>query len=262
MVGKWMAVCMLMAGLCGCARKAADGKELRVGMDLGYPPFEMLDAAGNPDGVSVRMAEQLAKHVGQPLKIVPMDFSGLIPALQTGHIDVILSSMTANEERAKSIDFSEPYAFTGLAMLVAKDSSLRGVDDLKRDGTVVAVKAATTGEMWATKNLPGAKRVVFEDAAACVMEVAAGRAQAFLYDQLSIFRHAKENPETTRALLQPFVEEQWAIGVAKGNRPMRDTVNGFLTEFRTRNGFSELGERYLGAEKKFLEEQGVPFLLR
>lgn len=235
---------------------------LRIGMDLSYPPFEMQDKAGDPDGVSVRMAEELARHLGRPLRIVPMDFSGLIPALKTGNIDLILSSMTATEERAKSIDFSSPYAFTGLALLVGRDSKLCSVEDLKLPGRSITAKAGTTGETWAIRNLPDAKRVVFEDQTACVLEVAQGRADAFIYDQLSIFRYAAENRETTRGLLSPFVEESWAIAAAKGNVALLEQVNDFLADFRARDGFGELGERYLKDEKKFLEEAGIPFLLR
>jgi membrane-bound lytic murein transglycosylase MltF len=77
------------------------------------------------------LAEALAAHLGRPLKIVPMEFSGLIPALKTGNIDLILSSMTATDERRKSIDFSNPYAFTGLALLVRKDSEIQSIEDLK-----------------------------------------------------------------------------------------------------------------------------------
>ena len=112
----------LALGGCGRRRAAgATGGALRVGMDLRYPPFEMQDKAGRPDGVSVRLAEALAADLGRPLAIVPMDFSGLIPALKTGNIDLIISSMTATDERRQSIAFSEPYAFTGLALLVRKD---------------------------------------------------------------------------------------------------------------------------------------------
>ena len=189
---------------------------LRVGMDLSYPPFEMQDKAGNPDGVGVRLAEALAAHLGRPLKIVPMEFSGLIPALKTGNIDLILSSMTATDERRQSIDFSNPYAFTGLALLVRKDSDILSIEDLKKPGRSITAKAATTGESWAIKNLPEAKRVVFEDQTACVLEVAQGRADAFIYDQLSIYQYSQENKETTRGLLKPFVEESWALGIAKG----------------------------------------------
>jgi polar amino acid transport system substrate-binding protein len=249
----------------GCGRDPA-GKSgqpvLRVGMDLSYPPFEMQDASGRPDGVSVRMAEALAAALDRPLQIVPMDFSGLIPALKTGHIDLVLSSMTANDERRQSIDFSQPYAFTGLALLVRKDSDLKSADDLRAGQRTVAVKAATTGEAWARKNLPDAGIVVFEDPAACVLEVVQGRADAFIYDQLSIFRYARENPDTTRGLLQPFVEEAWAIGIAKGNDRLRTSVDAFLDTFRAGGGFSRLGDQYLKEEKAFLEGAGIPFILR
>lgn len=231
-------------------------------MDLTYPPFEMQDKSGNPDGVGVKLAEALAKDLGRPLKIVPMEFSGLIPALKTGNIDLILSSMTATDERRKSIDFSEPYAFTGLALLVRKDSPVQSIDDLKKSGKVITAKASTTGETWAIENMPAAKRVVFEDQTACVLEVAQGRADAFIYDQLSIYQYARENPETTRGLLKPFVEESWALGIAKGNEDLRLKVNAFIEKFRKQDGFSKLGEIYLKDEKKFLEAQGIPFIIR
>lgn len=231
-------------------------------MELSYPPFEMQDKAGNPDGVGVKLAEALAKHLGRPLKIVPMDFSGLIPALKTNNIDLILSSMTATDERRSSIDFSNPYAFTGLALLVKKDSDVQSVEDLKKPGRTITAKATTTGEGWAIRNLPTAKRVVFENQTACVLEVVQGRADAFIYDQLSIYQYARENPDTTRGLLKPFVEESWAIGVTKENKVLLGDVNAFLDEFRKDGGFAKLGDQYLKDEKRFLEDAGIPFILR
>jgi polar amino acid transport system substrate-binding protein len=259
------AACLPAFAVGACGGKSGSrgsGAVLRVGMDLSYPPFEMQDKAGNPDGVGVKLAEALAAHLGRPLKIVPMEFSGLIPALKTGNIDLILSSMTATDERRKSIDFSNPYAFTGLALLVRRDSEIQSIEDLKKLGRTITAKAATTGETWAIKNLPNAKRVVFEDQSACVREVADGRADAFIYDQLSIYKYAEENKASTRGLLKPFVEESWALGIAKGNETLRGQVNGFLDEFRKQDGFAKLGDQYLKDEKKFLEAAGVPFILR
>jgi polar amino acid transport system substrate-binding protein len=258
-----LAACGLF--LTGCTEKSkqsGEGAVLRVGMDLSYPPFEMQDKAGNPDGVGVRLAEALAANLGRPLKVVPMEFSGLIPALKTGNVDLILSSITATDERRESILFCKPYAFTGLAVLVRKDSDIQSIEDLKKTGRSVTAKTSTTGETWAINHLPGAKRVVFEDQTACVLEVAQGRADAFIYDQLSIYQYAEQNKETTRGLLKPFVEESWAIGVAKGNEALRGQVNAFLDDFRKQDGFGKLGERYLQKEKKFLEAAGVPFILR
>lgn len=257
----------LCALLAGCKKPdgsggTAGGEPLRVGMELTYPPFEMKDAAGNPDGVGVKLAEALAADLGRPIKIVPMEFSGLIPALKSGNVDLVISSMTATDERRRSIDFSDPYAFTGLAILTGKDSAIHSIDDLKAPGRRIAVKSSTTGESWVTKNLPEAKRVAFTDEAACVMEVAQGRADAFLYDQLSIYRYHKQNTDTTRALLTPFVEESWAVGIVKGNDALRTQVNEFIARFRKEGGFEKLGDRYLAEEKKQLKEMGVPFILR
>ena len=259
-----LAACLVLIAFSGCGKPASgeSGKPLRVGMELTYPPFEMQDKAGNPDGVGVKLAEALAKDLGRPLKIVPSDFSGLIPALKTGNVDIVISSMTATDERRQSIDFSEPYAFTGLALLVRKGSDVQSIEDPKKPGRTISAKAATTGETWAINNLPQAKRTVFEDQTACVLEVIQGRADAFIYDQLSIYQYARENPETTRGLLKPFVEESWAVGIAKGNDNLRTQVNAFIEKFRAEGGFGKLGDQYLSNEKKFLEGAGIPFILR
>jgi polar amino acid transport system substrate-binding protein len=63
-------------------------------------------------------------------------------------------------------------------------------------------------------------------------------------------------------LLKPFVEESWAIGIAKGRDDLKAQVNGFIDDFRKSNGFDDLAEKYLKEEKKFLEEAGIPFILR
>lgn len=247
--------------LCSCQRSPQQ-QPLRVGMELTYPPFETQDASGKPDGVGVKLAEAIASDLGRPLRIVPMEFSGLIPALKSGSIDLVISSMTATDERRKSIDFSEPYAFTGLALLVGKDSNIQSIDDLKTPGRTVAVRATTTGEIWATQNLPAAKRVALGEEAACVMEVAQGRADAFIYDQLSIYRFHQKNRDTTRALLAPFIEEAWAAGIRKGDDALRLQVNAAIEKFRKDGGFERLGDQFLAEEKKVLKEMNLPFILR
>lgn len=238
------------------------GDPLVIGMDMTYPPFEFKNEKGEPDGVDVRMAEELAKFLGRPLKLESYAFDGLIPALQAGKIDLIISGMTANEERAQSIDFSQPYAFTGLAMLVARNSAIQSVEDLKKPGIRITAKLGTTGETWARTNLPGATVNAMDGEATCALEVAQGRADAFLYDQLSIFKYCEANAATTRAILKPFVEESWAIGIRKGNDALRQQVNAFLDEFRKSGAFGRLGDQYLSSEKKMLESMGQPFILR
>src|SRR4051812_31325605 len=106
----------ILCCLAGCAKQ--ESNTLKVGMELAYPPFEMTDERGAPAGVSVDLARALGEHLHRPVLIENLPFDGLIPALKTGKIDLIISSMTATEERMKSIDFSEPYLRTGLCLLV------------------------------------------------------------------------------------------------------------------------------------------------
>jgi polar amino acid transport system substrate-binding protein len=90
--------------------------------------------------------------------------------------------------------------------------------------------------------------------------VAQGRAEAFIYDSLSVYQNHKRHPGTTRAVLRPFREETWAIGLRRGDDALREQVNEFLREFREAGGFDRLGDEYLPEEKAFFESQGIPFV--
>ncbi len=233
---------------------------LIVGMEMAYPPFEMRGPDDKPDGISVRMAEDLAAHLGRPLEIVDVEWNGIIPAVKTGKIDLIISSMTRTPERERQIDFSDDYVTNGLCMLVGKDTSILSIADIKAGKNKVSVKSATTGHQWAASNLPGVELVVLDDAAICALEVAQGKVAAFIYDQVSIYRHWKQHEYTTRPILNPIRNEAWAIGLRKGNDVLRLQVNEFLEIYRKEGKFNELADRYMAEEKSAFEGLGVPFI--
>jgi len=248
---------LLVFSACGPSEPASD--ELVVGMDLSYPPFETIDPVGLPSGVSVDLAEALGEALQRPVRIENIPFVGLIPALQTGSVDVVISSMTATEERAKSISFSEPYLSIGLALLVPKDSAVQSVQDLDQPGRSVAVRQGTTGEVWARANMQQAKILALEKENAAVLEVMQGKADAFIYDQMSIWKNAQVHADGTRAILSPIQQESWAVGLRQDDTELRDQVNGFLKDFRERGGFDQLGDKYLRDQKEAFEEAGLPF---
>jgi polar amino acid transport system substrate-binding protein len=231
---------------------------LIVGMELNYPPFEMIDPEGRPAGISVEIADALGKHLGLPPKIENIPFDGLIPALKTGKIDLIISSMTATPEREESIDFSEPYLRTGLCLLVNNRAPIHSIQDADQQSCVIAVKQGTTGQLYAKTHLKQAKVLVLDKEDACVLEVVQGKAQAFIYDQLSVLEDWRRNKETTTAILRPFQEEVWAIGIRKGDGQMKAKVNTFLRGFRTAGGFNRLGEKYLKEQEDTFRKLGIP----
>ena len=240
---------------------AETAKPLIVGMELAYPPFEMTDTSGKPSGVSVDLATDLAKRLGRPVVIQNTSFDGLIPALKTGKVDLVISSMTATPERAKSIEFSDPYLATGLCLLLTKDSTAKGIADLDRAGVKVAVKKGTTGHLYATNQLKKATLLVLDKESAAVLEVSQGKADAFIYDQLSTYQNWQRNRATTRALLEPFQQEYWAVGIRQGNDELKREVNLFLKDYRQQGGFERLGDRYLKEMKDEFKRLGYSFFL-
>jgi polar amino acid transport system substrate-binding protein len=248
------AICLLAAG---CSGRSHD--KLVVGMELAYPPFEMTDEKGSPTGVSVDLAQALGNYLNREVEIQNIPFDGLIPALKTGKIDLIISSMTATPERAQSIDFSAPYLKTGLCLLVNKNSTIQSIQDLDQSGKTVAVKKGTTGHTYATGNIKQAKVLVLDKESACVLEVVQGKADAFIYDQMSTYQNWKRNEDSTRPILKPFKEEAWAIGIQKGNTELREKINAFLLDFKTGGGFDRLGDKYLKDQKEAFRNMGFPF---
>jgi polar amino acid transport system substrate-binding protein len=241
----------------GCAEPHKQA--LIVGMELNYPPFEMVDDQGKPAGISVEMAEALGRFVGSAVQIQNIPFDGLIPALKTGKIDLIISSMTATAERAQSIDFSEPYLRTGLCLLINKQAGIHTIADADSPGFTIAVKQGTTGQVYAKAHLNQARLLALDKEDACVLEVVQNKAQAFIFDQMSIFKHWQRHRESTDALLKPFQEEHWAVGLRKGNDALRSKVNAFLATFRTERGFDGLADKYLKEQKEAFQALGVPF---
>jgi len=219
---------------------------LVVGMEAKFFPFEYADTDGRPTGFDVDLAVLAAKELGVEIEIKDMEFSGLIPALQGGKVDMIVSGMTRTLARAKTVAFTQPYFETGLCALVStkKAPNVTEITQLNEQGRVLAVKLGTTGDLVTARLFPKATVNRYKDETACVLEVVAGRADAFLYDQLSIGKHHRQNPDTTRALLKPITHEPYAIAIRSGDFDFLNWLNQFLETIKADGRYQELYRKY------------------
>lgn len=239
----------------GCYGEKKGKDKIIVGMELAYPPFETKDKDGNPAGISVEIAKEFGKSIGKEVVIENIAWDGLIPSLQTKKVDMIISSMTITEDRKRIVDFTIPYANSLLGILVNKNSNINSVEDLDKKGIKVAVKTGSTGFIYAKNNLKNATILSFPDESACVTEVVQGKADIFLYDQLTIYRNWEKNKESTKTIFIPFQNaEQWGIAVRKGDKELLEQLNRFIEEYRAKGGFEKLSEKYLPNEKKKFKE--------
>ncbi|PID26384.1 MAG: amino acid ABC transporter substrate-binding protein [Candidatus Cloacimonadota bacterium] len=233
---------------------------LVVGMELQYPPFEMSDGDGNPTGVSVEIAKALGNFLGREVKIENIAWTGLIPSLQSGKVDLVISSMNITDKRKKVVDFSDPYAQSGLTLLINKDSKVTGWENIDQKGNVVAVKSGTTGAILAKKELKKAEVRYFDEPAACVMEVSQGKADAYIYDPLTVYNNHKKHRATTRVNLKniPNTAGAWGMAIKKGNDKLKSKVNKFIKSFRKSGGFEKLEKKYLGELKAEFDKNKIP----
>lgn len=205
---------------------------LRVAMEVSFWPFEYKDEKGQNVGFDVDLAQKLAEQLGVKLEIVESTFEGIIPSLVTGKVDLAISGITATLQRARQVSFSEPYHLTGLCILARKDSPIQGPEDLDDPGLTIALKQGTTGFIYASEHFKKAKHKLFDEEAACAQEVAQGRADAFVYDELSVWKHQQQNAQTTKALLEPFTHEPYAIMFRQGEPDLGRYLDQFVREMQ------------------------------
>lgn len=256
-------VTILLFSITGCAKKETstlDKDTIRIGMELKYPPFETKNANGDPEGASVMLANALGEFLGKEIEIVDTPYPSLIPSLESGSIDLIISSMTITEEREKVVDFSKPYTTSQLMMLVNKDSKVKSYEDLNNPDVIIASKTGTIGSLWAAANAPDAQIKNIDEEASAVLEVAQGKADVFIYDPLSIIRHHENYPDTTIAILDPLPNTKgWGIALRKGEDELKQKLDEFIDISKEDGTYENIRETYLKEKMKEFEQYGLDF---
>src|SRR3954465_6179811 len=207
--------------------KAADSEKVyKVGVDTTYPPFEYKD--GNEyKGIDIDLINAIAKNQGFKIELSPMDFGGIIPAMQANQLDVAIAGMSITDERKKVVDFSTAYFDAGLTVVVKKDNSTtKSVNDLK--GKTVAVKKGTTGAKFAQDNASklGINVVQFNDSPAMFQEVSNGNADALIEDYPVISYAIAQKDLGLKIVGDRLNGDQYGIAVLKGqNKDLLEKIN-------------------------------------
>lgn len=240
--------------------KVLNKEKLKVGMELKYPPFETKDENGEPIGASVDLAKNLGEYLGMEVEIVDTPYPSLIPALVSGEIDIIISSMTITPAREEKVSFSDPYTNSQLMMLVYKDSKVKSYEDVNDPEVTIVSKTGTIGALWAESNAPEAEIKNVDEEATAVLEVSQGKGDVFIYDPLSIIRHNENYPDTTRAILDPLPNTKgWGVAMRKGQEELRIKINEFIKIAKEDGTYDKIREKYLKNKIKEFEKYNLDF---
>ena len=244
-----MACSMLLTGCGGEEKKAADSaKVLRVGTEPVFAPFEF-PKEGSKDltGFDIELIEALGKQMGYKVEIVSMGFDALIPALNSGNIDVVAAGMSINEERQKAVTFSEPYYTSGLIVMVNKDNNeVKSVKDL--EGKRIACQIGTTGENK-SRTVEGAKVKAFNTQDEASLELKNGGADAVIGDAPVIeYYMTKAGKDFAKTVGERMEAEPYGIAVKKGSKLAGD-LNKALAELKKSGEYDKLYTKWFGEKK-------------
>ena len=180
------------------------------------------------------------------LKIEDMSFDGLLPALDSGQIDMVAAGMTVTPDRAKNALFSEPYYSASQRIIVKKGSPIRNKHQLS--GRKIGVQLGTTGDTLASK-ISGASVTQFQTAPSVLQELSAGKIEAVILDDAPAKRYGAgfSNLEILPGALS---DESYAIAIKKDNKDLLEKVNKEITKMKQDGRYDKLIRKYFGEEAK------------
>lgn len=202
-----------------------------VAGDFTFPPFTWdEDGKGNYKGYEIDLAKALAKEMGVDLKLVNAAWSGLIPGLNNGNYDALITAMTITEERKEAVLFSDPYIKVGLLVVTKPNrNDISKLDDLK--GKTIAVQIGSTGDLEASE-MKGVKSVLrYETAPEAFQAVLNGHADASVMDGPVARDFIKQQP-ILKVAIPEFTEELYGVVLKKTNTKMLARVNEALKKLK------------------------------
>lgn len=205
-----------------------------------FPPFEYQGDDGSVQGVDADLAQAVADKLGVSLKIVDMDFDGIVSALKSGKGDFAAAGMTVTEERLKEVDFTNEYVTSSQMVVVRADSDLAGDKDAldaALSGKNIAVQQGTTGDWYASGDeevgsaIKDANVLQFKSAVEAGMNLANGKADAVIIDQKPAEAIVASQDGKLKMLDTKLTDEQYAFAVQKGQEDLKAVINEVLAEY-------------------------------
>src|SRR3712207_3621223 len=224
--------------------------ELRVGTKIDQPGFGLANTAGDPEGFDVEIAKLIASKMGlteDQITFTETVSANREPFLQNGQVDMVVATYTINDTRKQVVDFAGPYYIAGQDIMVAAGNpeGIEGPDDLA-GRTVCSVEGSTPAQNI-RDNYPEANLVTYDVYSKCADDLANGNVQAVTTDNVILTGLVAGNPEGFELVGNPFTEEPYGIGLAKGDDEFRTFVNDVLEESFEDGRWADAWDRTAGA---------------
>jgi ABC-type amino acid transport substrate-binding protein len=221
--------------------------ELKVGLSPDYPPlaFKQEDRVV---GIEVDNIKALSNLIGQKMRVVEMPFAKLIPALQAGEIDVIMSGLSVTEERAKQVVFTDPYMEIGQMAIMHTDKVARFAKpwSIYAEGVRIGVEPSTTGAAYAESELKDAQIKYFADPDAAFDGLRKDDIDLYIHDAPTSWGLAtgSDNADLI-SLYTPLTNETLAWAVRKDDTRLAEEINFALAKMKANGTLRYILNRWI-----------------
>ncbi|MCQ0988239.1 basic amino acid ABC transporter substrate-binding protein [Jiella marina] len=220
---------------------------LTAGANVGNVPWEFQDENGEIVGFEVELLKEVADRLGyDEVDIQNIPFNGLFSAVQSGRIDVAISSITITDERLESVSFAQPYYDSDQSLAARTDSDVKSQEDL--DGKVVGVDTGSTGDMYATEResdwgLTEIRR--YEGLNPAMLDLQAGRIDGYVSDIPAVAYYLRDKPDM-EVVERLTTGEQYSMMFAKDSE-LAGKVNEVLDTLKDEGYIADLHEKWFGS---------------
>lgn len=219
--------------------------KLIMSTNAAFPPYEMTTDSGEFEGIDIETAQAIADKLGLELQIDDMDFDAALLAVQQGKSDMVMAGVTVTDERQNVMDFTDSYATGIQSIIVKEDSDIASVDDLA--GKKIGTQRGTTGYLYCSDDFGDENVVAYDDGLTAVQMLNNGQVDCVVIDNAPAKEFVAANPGL-KLLDTAYVEEDYAIGVGKGNTGLKDAINTALEELKDDGTLQAIVDKYITAE--------------
>ena len=229
-------------------QKIKDAGVINIGLEGTYPPFSFVDENSKLTGFEVQLSEALAKELGVKVKLQATPWAGILAALESKRLDVVVNQVTISDERKKKYDFSKPYTVSGIQAVVAKKNadSIKQASDLA--GKKVGMGLGTNYEQWLKDNVPTAVVKTYDDDPTKYQDLRVGRIDAILVDRLAAFDLINKTNETLALAGEAFSRQEAGIAVRKGEPELLKALDDALDKLRADGTLAKLSKQWFNAD--------------
>lgn len=240
----FVAASMLMGPASAELKDILEAGTIKIATPENFPPFGALGADGEYVGYDIDVAKMIAEALGVELELVPVTSKQRIPFLETDRVDLVISTLGANPERAKSIWFSHAYAPFFSGAFAKKDVEVSSIADFA--GKKIAVTGGTLEDLAITEDAPERSKIIrFGDNAATIAAYVSGQTDVIVTGNMVALGISNDNPDFDLETKFVIANSPSYIGVKTGNIDLLQWVNVFVLHKKLNGKLNGLSEKWL-----------------